>query len=62
MNTLKLVGLMAVAMTALIEPVFAGIQSVPSPIAGTGIGLPVLAVIGGAYWVRRKLLARKNKK
>jgi hypothetical protein len=42
-------------MIALIEPAFA--QSVPGPIIGAG--LPVLAVLGGGYWLIRKLRDRR---
>ena len=39
---------------ALIEPPFAGTTpSVPAPIVGAG--LPVLAVLGGGYWLIKKL-------
>ena len=36
----------------------AGAQAVPAPIAG--IGLPALAVVGGAYWLGRKFFGRKK--
>jgi hypothetical protein len=39
-------------------PALAGINATPGPIAG--IGLPALAVIGGAYWIGRKVSARKK--
>lgn len=39
-------------MIALIEPAFADV-TVPAPIIGAG--LPVLAVLGGGYWLIRKL-------
>ena len=39
-------------MIALIEPAFADV-TVPAPIVGAG--LPVLAVLGGGYWLIRKL-------
>jgi hypothetical protein len=42
----------------LMDPAIAQISPAPGPIAG--IGLPALALIGGAYWVGRKLLARKK--
>jgi hypothetical protein len=45
-----------IGLIALMEPAFAQV-AVPGPIAG--IGLPALAVIGGAYWVGRKLFSRK---
>jgi hypothetical protein len=37
---------------ALIEPAFAVVQ-VPAPIVGAG--LPALAILGGGYWLIRKL-------
>jgi hypothetical protein len=39
-------------MIALIEPAFAGVP-VPAPIVGAG--LPALAILGGGYWLIRKL-------
>jgi hypothetical protein len=41
------------AITALIEPALAGVGTVPAPVIGAG--LPVLAVLGGGYWLIRKL-------
>jgi hypothetical protein len=41
------------AITALIEPALAGVATVPAPVIGAG--LPVLAVLGGGYWLVRKL-------
>jgi hypothetical protein len=43
-------------MIAFIEPAFAGSQ-VPAPIVGAGL-LP-LAVLGGGYWLIRKLRDRR---
>jgi lipopolysaccharide export LptBFGC system permease protein LptF len=40
------------AIGALVEPAFAG-TSVPAPIIGAG--LPALAILGGGYWLIRKL-------
>ena len=41
-----------------IEPAFAGISpSVPAPIIGAG--LPVLAVLGGGFWLIKKLRERR---
>jgi len=42
---------------ALIQPAFAVSPSVPAPIIGAG--LPVLAVLGGGYWLIRKLRDRR---
>jgi hypothetical protein len=36
-----------------IEPAFAGTANVPAPILGAG--LPAFAVLGGGYWLIRKL-------
>ena len=38
---------------ASIEPALAGVTTVPAPVVGAG--LPVLAVLGGGYWLVRKL-------
>ena len=47
-----------IGLTVLMNPAFAGTStSAPGPIAG--IGLPALALIGGAYWVARKLVRKK---
>jgi hypothetical protein len=40
-----------------IEPAFAGAQHVPGPILGAG--LPALAVLGGGYWLIKKLRERR---
>jgi len=53
-----LFGLATIGLAVLVDPAFAGTPAVPGPI--TGIGLPALAVIGGAYWLGRKLLDRKK--
>jgi hypothetical protein len=44
-------------MIALIEPAFAGVPSTPAPIVGAG--LPALAILGGGYWLIRKLRQRR---
>jgi hypothetical protein len=55
----RILGLATIGLTVLVEPTFAvGLAPAPGPIAG--IGLPALAVIGGAYWVGRKLFARRK--
>jgi len=51
------ISLSAIFFAAFINPAFAGF-TVPGPIAG--VGLPALAVIGGVYWVARKLNARNR--
>ena len=54
--------LSAVTLTALglglslTSPAFAGI-STPAPIVGAG--LPVLAIVGGAYWLYRRYHNRR---
>ena len=42
---------------ASIEPALAGVSTVPAPIVGAG--LPVLAVVGGGYWLVKKLRQRR---
>jgi hypothetical protein len=51
-------GLALLGFLALTDSALAGVNTVPGPIAG--IGLPALAVIGGAYWIGRKLVARNK--
>ena len=51
-------GLATIGLGVLMGPAFAGSQPGPGPVAG--IGLPALALIGGAYWVGRKLFAGKK--
>jgi len=58
MTLFRVVGLAAIGFTVCVEPAFAGAAPVPGPIAG--IGLPALAIIGGAYWLGRRLLVRKK--
>ncbi len=57
MNLYRISGWSIIGLIALMEPAFA-LEAVPGPIAG--IGLPALVVIGGAYWLGRKLLVRKK--
>ena len=57
MNVYRIGGLTIIGLVALAEPALA-VEAVPGPIAG--IGLPALAVIGGAYWIGRKLLNRNK--
>jgi hypothetical protein len=54
----RIIGLATIGLTVFMNTAFAQISPAPGPIAG--IGLPALALIGGAYWVGRKLLARKK--
>ena len=49
--------LATISLAALVDPAFAGFNAAPGPIAG--IGWPALALIGGAYWVARKLIRKK---
>ncbi len=53
----RLVPLLGVTI-ALIEPAFAGLApAAPASIVGTG--LPALAILGGGYWLIRKLRERR---
>ena len=52
----RLLGL-AIGFVFLAGPAFA-VPPGPGPIAG--VGLPAVAIIGGAYWVGRRLFARKK--
>jgi hypothetical protein len=54
----RVLGLATIGLTVLLNPAYAGFNAAPGPIAG--IGLPALALVGGAYWVGRKLFARKK--
>jgi len=56
-SIIRIIGLSAIGFAVLAEPAFAGAPA-PGPIAG--IGLPALALVGGAYWVGRKLFARRK--
>jgi hypothetical protein len=58
MSAYRIFGFATVGLTALMDPAFAGVPATPGPIAG--IGLPALALIGGAYWIGRKLFAHKK--
>jgi hypothetical protein len=42
---------------ATIEPAFAQAAAVPGPLVGAG--LPALAVLGGGYWLIKKLRERR---
>jgi hypothetical protein len=57
MNLYRVFGYAIIGLIALMEPAFA-VETVPGPIAG--IGLPAIGLIGGAYWLGRKLLVRKK--
>jgi len=58
MSVIQIFCLTTIGLAVLAEPAFAGTSPAPGPIAG--IGLPALALIGGTYWVSRKLFARKK--
>jgi hypothetical protein len=44
-------------IAASVEPALAGVAGVPGPIVGAG--LPALAILGGGYWLIRKLRERR---
>ena len=58
---LNLVAALAFAVlgvtAASIEPALAGLVSVPAPVIGAG--LPALAILGGGYWLIRKIRQRR---
>jgi hypothetical protein len=59
MNSILTASLALVGFAALVETALAGpTAGVPGPIVG--VGLPALVLIGGAYWVGRKLFGRKE--
>ena len=58
MRICSAVALAAITFIVLGEPALAVFTPVPGPIAG--IGLPAVALIGGAYWLGRKLLSRRD--
>ena len=58
MNLIRIVGLAAVGIAVWTGPALASVEPAPGPIAG--VGLPALALVGGAYWLGRKLFGRKK--
>jgi hypothetical protein len=59
MNSIRTASLALVGFAALVETALAGpTAGVPGPIVG--VGLPALVLIGGAYWVGRKLFGGKE--
>jgi len=58
MYLIRIAGLASVGFAVLVVPTLAGVNPAPGPIAG--IGLPALALIGGAYWIGRKFFDRKR--
>jgi hypothetical protein len=58
MHVVQVFCLTTIGLAVLMEPAFAGQLPSPGPIAG--IGLPAVALIGGAYWVGRNLFAGKK--
>ena len=57
MHLIRIAGLASLGFAALVEPALAT-APVPGPIAG--VGLSALALVGGAYWVGRKLFGHKE--
>jgi hypothetical protein len=55
---IRIVGLASLGFAIFVQPAFAGPVAVPGPIAG--VGLPALALIGGAYWLGRKFFGHKR--
>ena len=57
MNLIQIVGLASLVIAVWVEPALAVVSDpAPGPIAG--VGLPALLLVGGAYWVGRKLFGR----
>jgi hypothetical protein len=56
-NLIRFVAL-ALVFGVLVEPAFAEAVAAPGPLAG--VGLPALVLIGGAYWIGKKVFARKQ--
>ena len=59
MNLIRIVGFASVSFAVLVEAAFAG-PAAPAPGPIAGVGLPALVLIGGAYWLGRKLFDRKR--
>jgi hypothetical protein len=57
MNRARIGSLATICIVFLVEPAIAGTVAAPAPLAG--VGLPALVLIGGAYWVGRKIFRRK---
>ena len=58
MTLIRIAGLTLVGFAALVDTALAGVVAAPGPIAG--VGLPALVLIGGAYWIGRKLFGQKK--
>jgi hypothetical protein len=58
MKIIPIAGLALLCFAASVEAALAGAIGVPGPVAG--IGLPALVLIGGAYWVGRKIFGHKS--
>ena len=59
MDLIRSAGLALVGFGVLVEPALAGGPvAAPGPVAG--IGLPALVLIGGAYWIGKKVFGRKQ--
>jgi hypothetical protein len=53
----RILGLAAMCLTIFAGPACASLPGAPGPIAG--VGLPAIVLLGGAYWLGRKLFGRK---
>jgi hypothetical protein len=60
MDLTRIAGLVPIGFAVLVEPALAGIGPAPAPGPLAGIGLPALVLIGGAYWIGKKVFARKQ--
>ena len=59
-NLIRIVGLASLGFAGLVEPALAGPGAAPAPGPVAGVGLSALVLIGGAYWVGRKLFGGKE--
>jgi len=60
MNIIRIAGFALVGFAVLVEPALAGVGAAPAPGPVVGIGLPALVLIGGAYWIGKKVFGRKQ--
>ena len=58
MSIMRIACLAAIGIVGMVEPTLALAAPAPGPIAG--VGLPALALAGGAYWLGRKFFGRKK--
>lgn len=56
MNLIQIVGLASLGIAVGAGPALAVIDPAPGPIPG--VGLPAVLLVGGAYWIGRKLFGR----